>query len=330
MIAAALLPVMLSACAPTVIPAGNAIRTPTLSGDRYIAADGTSLPVAQWPATDGPPKAVILGLHGFGDYRTAWEEPAQVWAKAGITTYAYDQRGFGASPTRGRWPGTQALVDDAKAMTALLRAKYPGVPLYLAGESMGGAVVLVAADQGVQADGLILTATALRSRDTFGPVASAGLWFVAHTIPWLPNGPTSIDFMPTDNPKTMEKLRKDPMMLRNARLDMAYGLVDLMDDARDAAPRVHLPYLMMHGLGDRIVPQEPVRAAIAVMPPRADSRLAFYKDGYHLLWRDKEGKKVAVDVLAWVEDHQAELPSGADAARSQPEMAALWGSKRSR
>ena len=224
----------------------------------------------------------------------------------------------------------QALVDDAKAMAALLRAQYPGVPLYLAGESMGGAVVLVAADQGAQVDGLILTATALRSRDTFGPVASAGLWFVAHTIPWLPNGPTSIDFKPTDNPKTLERLQKDPMMLRNARLDMAYGLVDLMDDARATAPRVHLPYMMMHGLGDRIVPQEPVRAAIAVMPPRSDSKLAFYKDGYHLLLRDKEGKKVAVDVVAWVEDHQAELPSGADAARSQPEMAALWGSKRSR
>jgi alpha-beta hydrolase superfamily lysophospholipase len=330
MIAAALLPVMLSACAPTVIPAGSAIRAPTLSGDRYIAADGTSLPVAEWPSADGPPKAVILGLHGFGDYRKAWEEPAAIWAKAGFTTYSYDQRGFGASPTRGRWAGTQALVDDAKAMAALLRAQYPGVPLYLAGESMGGAVVLVAADQGAQVDGLILTATALRSRDTFGPVASAGLWFVAHTIPWLPNGPTSIDFKPTDNPKTLERLQKDPMMLRNARLDMAYGLVDLMDDARAAAPRVHLPYMMMHGLGDRIVPQEPVRAAIAVMPPRSDSKLAFYKDGYHLLLRDKEGKKVAVDVVAWVEDHQAELPSGADAARSQPEMAALWGSKRSR
>jgi alpha-beta hydrolase superfamily lysophospholipase len=321
---------MLSACAPTVIPAGTASRAPTLTADRYVAADGTALPVAEWPAADGPPKAVILGLHGFGDYRKAWDEPGQVWAKAGITTYAYDQRGFGASPTRGRWAGTQALVDDAKAMAALLRAQYPGVPIYLAGESMGGAVVLVAADQGVQVDGLILTATALRSRDTFGPIASAGLWFVAHTIPWLPNGPTSIDFKPTDNPKALERLQKDPMMLRNARLDMGYGLVDLMDDARAAAPRVHLPYLMMHGLGDRIVPQEPVRAAVAVMPPRTDSKLAFYKDGYHLLLRDKEGKKVAVDVVAWIEDHQAELPSGADAARSQPEMAALWGSKRSR
>jgi hypothetical protein len=66
------------------------------------------------------------------------------------------------------------------------------------------------------------------------------------------------------------------------------------------------------------------------MPPRADSKLAFYKEGYHLLLRDKEGKVVAADVVAWISDHEAALPSGADASRSQPEIAALWGSKRSR
>ena len=324
---------MLSACAPTVQPtvSGNgSAHQPTLTADRYVAADGTSLPVISWQAANGKPKAVILGLHGFGDYRKAWDEPAQIWAKDGITTYSYDQRGFGGSPTRGRWPGTAALVDDAKAMTVLLQAQYPGVPIYLAGESMGGAVALVAADQGAEVDGLILLATALRSRDTLGPVATKGLWFFAHTIPWFPNGPTSIDFKPTDNPKTLDKLRNDPMMLRAARLDMGYGLVDLMDAARDSAARVHVPYLMLHGLGDRIVPQEPVRAAIEIMPPRSDSRLAFYKEGYHLLLRDKEGTTVAADVAVWISDHEAALPSGADAAHSQPELAALWGSKRNR
>ena len=156
-------------------------------------------------------------------------------------------------------------------MAVLLRAQYPGVPLYLAGESMGGAVALVAADQGIEVDGLILVSAALRSRDTFGPVLNAGVWFFAHTIPWFPNGPTSIDFQPTDNPKTLDKLRNDLMMLRAARMDMGYGLLDLMDAARASAERVHMPYLMLHGLGDRIIPQEPVRAAIAVMPPRGDS-----------------------------------------------------------
>lgn len=335
MIAAVLAPVILSACAPTVIPAGGAVQPPALitaagSADRYVAADGTALPLAVWPAANGAPTAVILGLHGYGDYRNAWEEPAAIWAKAGITTYAYDQRGFGGSPTRGRWAGTESLVEDARTMASLVRARHPGVPLYLAGESMGSAIALVAADQTIDADGLILLATALRSRDTLGPLASGGLWFFAHTIPWMPSGPTSIDYKPTDNPKTLEKLRSDPMMLRQTRLDMAYGLVDLMDAARNAAGRVNMPYLMLHGLGDRIVPREPVRAAIEVMPRRPDSRLAFYRDGYHLLLRDKEGAVVAADIIVWMSDHEAVLPSGADAAQSQPELAALWGSRRPR
>jgi alpha-beta hydrolase superfamily lysophospholipase len=330
MIAVVSAPVILSACAPTVIPAGDTVRPPALTTDRYVAADGTALALAVWPAANGAPAAVILGLHGFGDYRNAWEEPAAIWAKAGITTYAYDQRGFGSSPTRGRWAGTDSLVEDARTMATLVRARHPGMPFYLAGESMGGAVALVAADRTIDVDGLVLLATALRSRDTLGPLASGGLWFFAHTIPWMPAGPTSIDYKPTNNPKTLEKLRTDPMMLRQPRLDMAYGLVDLMDAARYSAGRVRMPYLMLHGLGDRIVPREPVRAAIEVMPRRADSKLAFYREGYHLLLRDKDGPVVAADIVVWMSDHEAALPSGADAARSQPEMAALWGSRHSR
>jgi alpha-beta hydrolase superfamily lysophospholipase len=328
MIAAALSPVMLAACSPTVIPAGRTVTSPQLTDTAFVAADGTQLPLAIWPAKDGPPKAVLLGLHGFGDYRDAFEEPAKVWAKDGFTTYAYDQRGFGASPTRGRWPGTDTMVEDALAAAALVRARHPGVPFYLIGESMGGALALVVTDRGLEADGLILSAPALRGRVVLGPVASAGLWFFGHTIPWMPAGPTSIDFRPTDNPKTIEKLQKDPLMLHQPRFDMGYGLVELMDAGYDAAKRVHLPYLMLHGMGDRLVPTDTVRAALEIMPPRADSKLAFYEHGFHLLMRDKQGPVVAADIAAWIDNHEAALPSGADAARSQPKLAALWGAKR--
>jgi alpha-beta hydrolase superfamily lysophospholipase len=312
-----------------MVPQGAAVQAARLDHDRYIAADGTALPLAEWPTADGKePKAVVLGLHGFGDYRQAFDKPAKTWSKDGIVTYAYDQRGFGKSPTRGRWPGTETLVDDAVAVARLLRARYPHVPLYVAGESMGGAVALVAADRGLEADGLILSAPGLRSRQQLGKLASGGLWFFTHAMPWMPFGPTSIDFQPTDDPATLEKLSKDPLMLRNPRFDMGWGLADLMDDACASAERLRLPYLLMHGLGDRIVPDEPVRAAIETMPPRADSKLAFYKKGYHLLLRDKQGPTVAADVAAWIANHEAPLPSGAEAEHTQPKIAALWGSKR--
>ncbi len=327
MIAAGLSPVMLAACAPTVIPAGRQVTSPHLTDTAYVAADGTVLPLAVWPA-EGREKAVLLGLHGWGDYRDGFEEPAKIWVKDGITTYAYDQRGFGASPTRGRWAGIDTLVEDAITVAKLVRAKHPGVPFYLIGESMGGAEALAAVDRGLQADGLILSAPALRGRVVVGPVASAGLWFFGHTIPWLPSGPTSIDFTPTDNPKTIKKLQNDPLWLHQTRVDMAYGLVEAMDAGYDAAKRVHLPYLMLHGMGDKLVPTSTVRTALEIMPPRADSKLAFYEHGYHLLLRDKQGPVVAADIAAWIDNHEAALPSGADGERSQPKLEALWGTKR--
>ena len=120
------------------------------------------------------------------------------------------------------------------------------------------------------------------------------------------------------------------MMLRQARIDMGYGLVDLMDAARDSAERVHVPYLMLHGLGDRIVPQEPVQAAIEVMPPRPDSKLAFYKEGYHLLLRDKEGKTSPPTSRLDRPITRRRCLRAPTRRDSQPEIAALWGSKRSR
>jgi len=271
---------------------------------------------------------VLLGLHGFGDYRDGFEDPAKIWSKDGITTYCYDQRGFGASPTRGHWAGIDTLVEDAITVANLVRAKHPGVPFYLIGESMGGAEALAAVDRGLQADGLILSAPALRGRVVVGPLASGALWFFGHTVPWLPSGPTSIDFRPTDNPKALKKLQNDPLWLHQTRVDMAYGLVEAMDAGYDAAKRVHLPYLMLHGMGDRLVPTSTVRTAIEIMPPRADSKLAFYEHGYHLLMRDKQGPVVAADIAAWIGNHEAELPSGADAEHSEPKLAALWGTKR--
>ena len=114
-------------------------------------------------------RAVILALHGFNDYSNAFEDPGDAWATRGIATYAYDQRGFGAAPERGLWPGRAALAADAATASQMLRRLYPGVPLYLLGDSMGGAVAVVAmtGESGTpvpDVDGVILTAPAVWGR----------------------------------------------------------------------------------------------------------------------------------------------------------------------
>ena len=66
----------------------------------------------------------------------------------------------------------------------------------------------------------------------------------------------------------MEKMRKDPLILRNARVDVGYGLFNTMDAAKAVLPGVSRPYLMLHGMGDKLVPEDSVKSAIALMPRR--------------------------------------------------------------
>lgn len=108
-------------------------------------ADGYRLPVTAWEAE--APRAIILALHGFNDYSNAFDGPASYFARHNIVTYAYDQRGFGETAQRGIWPGDNVLESDAASMANLLCEKHPDLPLFLLGESMGGAVAITCSKQ---------------------------------------------------------------------------------------------------------------------------------------------------------------------------------------
>jgi len=122
------------------------------------------------------------------------------WTNNGIATYAYDQRGFGAAPGRGRWPGARRLAGDAETAAKLLRQRYPGVPLYLLGESMGGAVAILAASGRSGAprpdvDGVILVAPAVWGRQTMNVAERIGLW-LANLMPAVQFSPDLLPIEP--------------------------------------------------------------------------------------------------------------------------------------
>jgi predicted alpha/beta-fold hydrolase len=134
----------LTACSSAAAPEpSRAIVAPSLEAERAVMEDGYELPVVRW-APEGEIKAVALALHGFNDYRRAFATVGPELAEQGILTIAYDQRGFGNTEGRGHWAGTERMVRDARTMSALIRARHPDLPLYLVGESMGGAVTMTA------------------------------------------------------------------------------------------------------------------------------------------------------------------------------------------
>lgn len=286
---------------------------------RFITRDGLDLPVRIW-LPDEAPKALLVALHGFNDYANSFVEPANFWRRAGIGTYAYDQRGFGKTDNPGYWPGIDALTGDAADMVQILRRRYPGVPVYLLGDSMGGAVAAVTAANGSpgSVDGIILMAPAVWARDTMNPFQSGLLWVAAHSVPWMTVSGRGLDIQPSDNIGMLHALSRDPLVLKDARIDTLYGLVDLMDTAMADAAKLRGPVFVLYGDRDEVVPREPMMEFLRRLTDAdAELRAAFYPKGYHMLVRDKDGETPMRDIEAWIFDHGGSLPSGADARARQ-------------
>jgi len=300
---------LLAGCAPREWPAGPVTGDTELASHAVMAPDGARLPLRTW-AAKGQPHAVILALHGLNDYSGQFlEDAAPLLTAGGVVLYAYDQRGFGAAPDRGLWPGAETLVADARDTIAVLRARHPGLPLVLLGESMGGAIALLAGE-GV-ADRVVLVAPALWSRDAMGSVLSGLLWLAAHTLPKLGLENSAPGFRASDNDAALRRLGRDPLVLHSTRVEVLWGVTNLMDAAVAALPQCcATPTLVLVGAHDQIVPQTPVRRALR----GARLTVGRYEEGYHLLLRDSIREKVVADILAWIAQPGAGLPSGADAA----------------
>ncbi len=295
---------------------GPAVTAPMLAPDALVMPDGVRLPLHRWlPPT--PPRAVVVGLHGMNEHARAFAEDAAPWFTAeGVALYAYDQRGFGATPNRGIWAGHETLASDAAEAARLIRERHPGLPLVMMGESMGGAVLLVAGASAAPppADGYVLLAPAVVGRAALGWLARNMLDVMVSLVPMMGFQNSAPGFQPTDNIDAWRRWSRDPLLIRHTRVDAIAGLVDLMDAAVDAAPRFRAPALLLYGGRDRLVPPTPTRSMLAMLPERDRQRIGFYANGYHMLLRDTQGERVARDITAWVTDRAAPLPSGAEAA----------------
>ncbi len=266
--AALFLLLLAGACAPALAPQGGAAVTPVLGGDGFIARDGTRLPLRHWDGEGEAPRAVIVALHGMSDYSNAFDMPARFWARQGITTLAYDQRGFGAGPNRGLWAGGEAMRNDLRDAVTAAHVRYPGVPVFALGESMGGAVLLsaLASADPPRIDGAILAAPAVWSRSDMPLLYRGALFLAAHLMPGLilSNNAAAhvVTIVPSDNVPMLRALSRDPLFQKQTRSDAVYGLVDLMDEARRAPAAIDRkalstpPILFLYGKNDQVIPRQ--------------------------------------------------------------------------
>jgi len=301
--------VLLSGCAPDfTTPQSPGLSEPQLQETSFISYDGTELPLRSWQPPTGVDAArfILIAVHGFNDYSNFIKNSAHYFNKHQIAVYAYDQRGFGNAPVKGKWSSTEAMTQDLKTLIRLIAQKHPDQPIYLLGHSMGGAVVIQAMSGNNHPDvaGAILAAPAVWARSTIPFYQNGALWLVAHSIPWYRVTGEGLGRKPSDNIEMLREQGRDPLVIKETRYDTIYGLQSLMDASYANAENYNLKTLVLYGHRDEIIPKKPVLDAFRRFPvkPAGQKQLILYKNGYHMLLRDLQAENVMKDIVAWLND----------------------------
>lgn len=138
---------------------------------RVAARDGTPLFVrafAPEPALlDGAPTAIVLIAHGMAEHSARYARLAEALTAKKYAVYALDHRGHGKTvqnPSElGHFAdrdGWSKVVSDLQEVLDAVKARHPGVPVFLLGHSMGSYIARgLAFRRGDALAGLLLSGT---------------------------------------------------------------------------------------------------------------------------------------------------------------------------
>lgn len=286
------------------------------AADSFRTADGLHLYARHWAPPH--PRGVVLVVHGYAEHSGRYEALAAALNARGLAVSAFDLRGHGLSQGRRVYvPHFAAYVDDLARFVGVVRARYPALPLFLLGHSVGGAVALHFALDHPTAPvaGLVLSSPALRYPDTTAPFLRRAARCMSRLAPRLP---TIVPFPPTAltaDAAELARVEADPLYYRGrlpARTGAELDAVTHRLPARYDALR--LPLLVFHGTADPIT--DPAgSAALYRAAAGPDKTLRLFPGLLHETMHETEREAVFTLVAEWI---AARLPEAAPAQSGAP------------
>jgi acylglycerol lipase len=225
----------------------------------YTPASATQVaPCRSWTDPSERPIAVLLCIHGLGLQSNSYEYFGTEQSKRGLAVYAIDVRGFGEWMNAGGKVKVDfnKCLEDVRATLLTIRAANPGLPVYVLGESMGGAIALRAASMYPDLiDGLI---SAVPAGERFKQEKTSAKVFLN-----LLSGRNIMDVggdvvnQATQNAKLKAQWKGDPLARLNLGPDELIQFQDFMNFNHDAARKVtDMPVLILQSNGDQLVKPE--------------------------------------------------------------------------
>ncbi len=264
-------------------------------------AENIRLQLFDWPVES--PQAVIALVHGQGEHIGRYKHLAEWYNRHGIAVVGMDLQGYGRSEgRRGHARDLDALLDDIGLLLQETRQRYPQVPLFLYGHSMGGNLALnYVARRQPALHGLIATSPWIRLSFEVPALKVLAGRLLRRFMPTLtlPTGLTA-RFISQD-PAVVQAYQSDPLV--HNKISAAAGII-LLESAGwldKYAGEFPVPLLLLHGTGDKIISAPATKEFFGRVT--GDITHQEWPGLYHELHNEREQEEVFQYTLNWIKAH---------------------------
>jgi alpha-beta hydrolase superfamily lysophospholipase len=267
---------------------------------KWKTKDGLDMYSQAWiPA--GKAKGVVCLVHGVGEHIGRYQADGEALAAAGYILAGFDQRGFGRSEgQRGHTPSLEAYFDDIDLFLAETTRKYPDLPCFLYGHSMGGVLVLAYTPLRQPAvAGVIATGPGLKTSIEEQKLKVMLAKLLGNILPTL-SMQSGIDAnMLSRDPEVANLYTLDPLVHTTITAGWGKSMLKAVQLVFENAPRFPLPLLLMHGTKDEIA--YPSSSQIyAELAPKDKLTLKMWEGFKHELHTDPEKAQVFQVMVDWL------------------------------
>ncbi len=281
------------------------------------------LPTYEWYPKGRQPIGSLLAIHGLTLHGKLYNVVCKAFAASGFYTCTFDMRGFGRCYADKQH--SFCLKDDCKRhvnyvktydevvrLAASIKKRYPNVPLYAMGESLGTSVCLeLASEHPELVDGLILSSPTVQINPLMylHPKVVIASTFGYFTEPrFQANTDAFVKNLVSNDKDIVDELLNDPLCRKGLDIQELLRTDAYVGKTLSYARKIRLdqPVLVLQGSEDKcMVPSAITKLARAI--PSSDQTLRWLHAHGHILLETEYLRPATIDAIsAWLYQHDAE------------------------
>jgi len=269
---------------------------------RFKASDGLELYCQAWKP-EGPTKAVLAVVHGYGEHSGRYFKLADYFVPRGYALYAYDLRGHGKSAgPRGYINRFDEYLTDTDTFLKFVHQAEPG-RLFLVGHSLGGLIsAAYAIEHPDQCHGLILSSAFFRLKMQVPGWKLVVGRLLSSLMPGLVMANDIPASILSHDPAVVAAYDSDPLNHHVATARFSTEFVAAQARTLDRASELTTPVLVLYAGQDQLVDPEGSTLFFSRLTV-TDKTLRRYEGYYHEIFNEIENETVFQDMESWLANY---------------------------